>query len=51
MPPEESFLEDGMFEERIMYPVALYAEMLWDCHRDLETIAGEVPWRNDVVLA
>ena len=22
--------EDGMFEENIMYPVALYSEMLWD---------------------
>lgn len=46
-----ALVEDGMFEENIMYPVALYAEMLWDCHRDIEEIAQEVSGRDGVVFA
>lgn len=31
-----ALVEDGMFEENIMYPVALYSEMLWDINCDLK---------------
>lgn len=46
-----ALLEDGMFEENIMYPVALYAEMLWDCHADIKTLMKDVALRNYVIFA
>lgn len=46
-----ALVEDGMFEENIMYPVALYSEMLWDCERVLDQIIGEVARRNYVTFA
>ena len=30
-----SLLEDGMFEEGIPYPAALFARMLWNCNEDI----------------
>ena len=46
-----ALVEDGMFEETVMYPVALYAEMLWDCHSDAQTLMREVALRNYVDFA
>ena len=44
-------VEDGMFEEQIMFPVALYAEMLWDPYKDTNAIINEVALRNYVEFA
>jgi hypothetical protein len=46
-----ALVEDGMFEESIMYPVALYAEMLWDAQADLDTLKSEVALRAYVEFA
>ena len=46
-----ALVEDGMFEETIMYPVALYAEMLWDSHADLSVLMSDTALREDVVFA
>jgi hypothetical protein len=34
-----------------MYPVALYAEMLWDAQADLDTLKSEVALRAYVEFA
>ena len=46
-----ALVEDGMFEDNIMYPVALYAEMLWDCERDLGQLIREVACRSYITFA
>ena len=46
-----ALVEDGMFEEKIMYPVALYAEMLWNCHCDLKELMNEAALRDYVSFA
>jgi hypothetical protein len=46
-----ALVEDGMFEENIMYPVALYSEMLWDCHADSRELIKEVALRDYVDFA
>ncbi len=46
-----ALVEDGMFEENIMYPVALYAEMLWDCNADLPQLINQVALREYVTFA
>ena len=46
-----ALVEDGMFEEKIMYPVALYAEMLWDCSGDLKQMMSQVALRSYVEFA
>ena len=46
-----ALVEDGMFEENVMYPVALYSEMLWDCHRDVKSMMREVALRGYVCFA
>lgn len=43
--------EDGMIEENIMYPAALFAEMLWDSDADLRTLMTEVALRGYVDFA
>ena len=43
-----ALVEDGMFEENIMYPVALYSEMLWDCKADTKNLMMEVALRSYV---
>ena len=39
----QALVEDGMFENKIMFPVAMYAELLWNPERDtgelVETVA------------
>ena len=46
-----ALVEDGMFEETIMYPVALYSEMLWDCNTDTRTMMSEVALRDYITFA
>ena len=46
-----ALVEDGMFEENIMYPVALYAEMLWDCNAELSQLINHVALREYVTFA
>ena len=46
-----ALVEDGMFEENIMYPVALYSEMLWDCHSDVKELVSKVALRSYVTFA
>lgn len=46
-----ALVEDGMFEENIMYPVALYAEMLWDCEASVEELISDVALRSYVTFA
>ena len=46
-----ALVEDGMFEENIMYPVALYSEMLWDCHKNIDTLIRNVALRSYVSFA
>lgn len=44
-------LEDGMFEENIMFHVALFAEMLWDCETELASMLTDVALRDYVEFA
>ena len=46
-----ALVEDGMFEENIMYPVALYSEMLWNCNADFSKLLSEVALRSYVTFA
>ena len=46
-----ALVEDGMFEKNIMYPVALYSEMLWDCRGDQKELMKEVALRSYVSFA
>lgn len=46
-----ALVEDGMFEENIMYPVALYSEMLWNCSEDTDKIVENVAMRSYVTFA
>jgi len=46
-----ALVEDGMFEETVMYPVALYSEMLWDCNGEYKNMAIEVALRSYVTFA
>ncbi|MGM9683536.1 MAG: hypothetical protein ACI3XQ_08050 [Eubacteriales bacterium] len=44
-------VEDGMFEKNIMYPVALFSEMLWDTETELPAMMSEVALRDYVDFA
>lgn len=46
-----ALVEDGMFEEKIMYCVALYAEMLFSCDDDLQKLSYEVALRDGISFA
>ena len=46
-----ALVEDGMFEKQIMFPAALYAEMLWDPGRDTKELLSEVALRSYVEFA
>ena len=46
-----TLVEDGVFEENVMYPVALYAEMLWDPNADLSQMINDVALRSYVDFA
>ena len=43
--------EDGMFEENIYFPVALFSEMLWNADGDIKSIINEVALRSYVEFA
>lgn len=43
-------LEDGCFEERIPYPVAIAAELLWDSNCELNNILCDAALREDVTM-
>ena len=47
----DALVEDGIFEETVMYPVALYAEMLWDTKTPLKKMMKEVALRSYVTFA
>ena len=46
-----ALVEDGMFDRKMYYPVALLGEFLWDCDTDPKTIIHRVALRNDVEFA
>ncbi|MBQ4050747.1 MAG: hypothetical protein IJD13_03900 [Oscillospiraceae bacterium] len=46
-----ALVEDGMFERQIMFPAALYAEMLWNCERETKELLSEVALRSYVEFA
>ena len=46
-----ALVEDGMFERNIMFPVALYAEMLWDTEGDTSELINQVALREYVDFA
>lgn len=46
-----ALVEDGMFEEQILFPVALFSEMLWDCERDVKDLISSVALRSYVEFA
>ena len=43
-----ALIEDGMLEKQIMFPAALYGEMLWDPNQDLKELMADVAQRNYV---
>lgn len=47
----DALVEDGVFEETVMYPVALQAEMLWDTTTPLKKLLKEVALRSYVTFA
>lgn len=46
-----ALVEDGMFEKEILYPVALYAQMLWASSADLKEMMSVVAMREYVRFA
>ncbi len=44
-------LEDGMFENGIQYPTALFARMLWNCREDIRHTLFRAALGNDTVFA
>ena len=46
-----ALVEDGLFEENILYPAALCAEIYWDCERDIKQQMYEVALREYVTFA
>lgn len=46
-----ALVEDGMFETQIIYPVALYAEMLWNPDADFKEMLSKVALRDYVEFA
>ena len=43
-----ALVEDGMFEKKIYYPVAVYAEMLWNTDADIKEIMSNTAMRSYV---
>jgi hypothetical protein len=46
-----TLVEDGVFEENIMYPVALYSEMMWSPDADLVQTINDVALRSYIDFA
>lgn len=40
--------EDGLFERRVHLPIALFAEMCFDCESDFKTLLSRVSGRSYV---
>ena len=47
----QALVEDGMFENKIWYPVAVYAELLWDYDKEIGDILCDTALREDVEMA
>ena len=47
----QALVEDGMLESRLWFPVALYAEMLWNCSADPAELMCSVALNPDVTFA
>lgn len=43
-----ALVEDGLFDAKVWYPVAVYAEMLWDPHRETSEILRDTALMEDV---
>ena len=46
-----ALVEDGMFERQIMYPVALFSEMLWNADADYSELVSSVALRDYINFA
>ena len=46
-----ALLEDGMLEEKIMYPIALFSELLWNPDADYNVLVREIALREYVEFA
>jgi hypothetical protein len=46
-----ALIEDGMFEENIYFPAALFSEMLWNADGDIKSMINEVALRSYVDFA
>ena len=46
-----ALVEDGMFEENMMFAVALYAEILWDTNSLVDDLMSNVALRDNVTFA
>lgn len=46
-----ALVEDGVFDEKVWFPVAVYAEILWNPHRSTEDILTETALMSDVSFA
>ena len=44
-------VEDSLFEMKIWFPVALFAEILWDCHAPVDRLIVETAQRASVAFA
>lgn len=44
-----ALVEDGMFEENIQFPVALFGEMMWDHDSSVDALMTAVALRRDVI--
>ncbi|MFA7637134.1 MAG: hypothetical protein WCX81_05170, partial [Monoglobales bacterium] len=44
-------VEDGMFEEKIWFSVALYAQMLWESDKDSNYLIAKVAERENITFA
>ena len=47
----QALVEDGMFEEKIFFAVALYAELLWNANCDVDSIISMVSAKPCVSFA
>ena len=45
-----NLVEDGLFEREIPLPVALYAELAWDCEQDWRALRRDVLERPDISM-
>lgn len=46
-----ALLEDGLFEKNIWLPSAMFAQALWDCDMDFESLMAQTAQRPDVTFA